>query len=219
MIFSLEVVSDISMGVYYNGVIKSAKKLDKRDFIMLSRAALGSIVRRKYKEEQITGDTTSFVADFIVESEFNTKKNPRGIIEVDFDYVGDAIMKLPNGDGILRITPLYSEESLDYTDSYTKGIAGMESYYCTPQFLEDTGEKIFIATSKSIKIYGDEAEKVEMAYISIKDDAVVPEDIGWEVINYVLGITLRVTGFPVDKTNDSDPNVQYIKSKIASAQE
>lgn len=212
------VIADVINDVYSNGIVKSRHKIDRRDFIVLSRAAKGSVMRAHYIAERQSGSVSSFVADQVSPKEFNTKKNERGILTVDIDFDVDRIVKLPDGNGIIRITPINEEGTIDYSVNYSRAPAGSEFIFGTKAFLEDTGEAIYVAMSNEIRLFGNDAEKVEMVYVSDNDEVDIPTDIAWEIINDVLGIVLRVEGFPVDKTDDQNPNVQQINSKISAAQ-
>ena len=211
-------IADVINDVYSNGVVKSRHKIDRRDFIVLSRAAKGSVVRARYIQERQAGNISAFVGDQVKPAEFNTKENDRGILTVDIDFEKNRIIKLPDGNGIIRITPINEDGKIDYDVNFSKAPAGSEFMYCTSSFLDDTGELIYIAMSNEIRLFGSQAGKVEMVYVADDDDVDIPTDVAWDIINDVLGIVLRVEGFPVDKTDDQNPNVQQINSKISAAQ-
>lgn len=218
-------VADVINDVYSNGVVKSRHKIDRRDFIVLSRAAKGSVIRTRYIAERQAGSVSAFISDIVKAAEFGVKTNPRGYRTVDIDFEKNKIVKLPDGNGIIRITPIDGDGKIDYNSFYTPAPAGSEWQYCTEEFLEDTGEKVYIQMGNEIRLFRAKAdqledgkEKVEMVYVSDDDDAEIPTDIIWDIINNVLGIVLRVEGFPVDKTDDQNPNVQQINSKISTAQ-
>lgn len=211
-------VADVINDVYNNGVVKSRKKIDRRDFIVLSKAAKGSIARAHYLAERQSGTVSAFVSDIVRAAEFKTKRNGRGILIVDYDPKVTLFVRLPDGNSIVRITPIDTEGKIDYKYNFTKAPAGSEWMYATEQFLNDTGEIIYIQFANEIRLFGSETDTVEMVYVADDDDVEIPTDIAWEIINDVLGIVLRVEGFPVDKTDDQNPNVQQINSKISSAQ-
>lgn len=216
------VVSDVLNELYNNGILRSSHKLDERDFLQLGRAACGSVIRLRYYDEKQKADSVyHFVASCVQELEFNVKIDKRGRINVDIDYEETNIVKLPDGNGILRITPIPDSENgkIDYSKSYTKGIAGSEPMYCTPAFLEDTGEEIYTTISNQVKLYtATPPKKVEMLAVIFNNDTELPDDIVWDTINYVLLVMLKVIGVPVDTTDDSNPVVQTVKSKMAIAQ-
>lgn len=222
------VLADVINDVYSNGIIKSRHKIDRRDFIVMCRAAKGSVARAHYIAEKQGGPVGAFVSDIVKAKEFKVINTKRGYQVVDFDFNKNKITKLPDGNGIVRVTPIDTEGRIDYNKNYSRAMAGSEWMYCTPEFLEDTGELIYIAMSNEIRLFGsnidliqrpeDGNEQVEMVYVSDDDDTDIPNDMCWEIINNVLGIVLRVEGFPVDKTDDQNPNVQQINSKISSAQ-
>lgn len=215
---NINVIADVINGVYSNGIVKSRHKIDRRDFVVLARAAKGSVMRAHYIAERQGGSVSAFVADQVRPKEFKTKKNERGILTVDIDFDVDRIVKLPDGNGIIRITPINEEGAIDYAVNYSKAPAGSEFIFGTKAFLDDTGEAVYITMANEIRLFGNDAERVEMVYVSDDDQVDIPTDIAWEIINDVLGIVLRVEGFPVDKTDDQNPNVQQVNSKISAAQ-
>lgn len=216
------VVSDVLNELYNNGILRSSHKLDERDFLQLARAANGSVVRAHYYDEKQKSDSVyHFVADCVKEREYDVDKDARGRLKVKFNYDTDNIVKLPDGNGILRITPIPNDPKgkIDYSKSYTKGIAGSEQLYCTAAYLEDTGENIFISISDQIRLFvQEEPKKVEMLAVIFNNEMEIPDDIVWEIINYVLVVMLKVIAIPVDTTDDSNPVVQTVKSKMAVSQ-
>lgn len=222
------VLADVINDVYSNGIVKSRHKIDRRDFQVMCRAAKGSVARAHYIAEKQSGSIAAFVSDMVKAVEFKVKNTKRGYQLVDFDFAKNKITKLPDGNGIIRVTPINTDGKIDYSRNYSRAMAGSEWMYCTAEFLEDTDELIYIALSNEIRLFGykpdlmlfkeETDELVEMVYVADDDDTDIPNDICWEIINDVLGIVLRVEGFPVDKTDDQNPNVQQINSKISSAQ-
>jgi hypothetical protein len=214
----IKVVSFLLNELQNNGVVRTAHKLDNRDMLVLARAAKGSVIRKFYFDEKNNGTVAHFIAANVKEKEFKVDVDERGRRYVAFDYKNDRIVRLPEGNGIIRITGIDKEGKIDYSNDYTKGVAGSEHLYCTKEFLEDTGEKIYIQISDQIRLYGGDDEMVEMLCVLDNDDTDIPEDIVWEIINYVLSVSLKVVGFPVDKTDDGNQNVKLINSKLASPQ-
>lgn len=215
----LKVISYVLFELYNNGVIRSSHKLDDRDFLQLSRAAKGSVTRKFYYDERSNDAVWQFVAANTSEAEYTVTEDKRGRIIVDFDFEKDRITRLPEGNGILRITPIPKEGKIDYSKNYTKGIAGSEWMYCTKKFLEDTGELIYMFTAGQIRLFSlFVPEMVEMLAVVDNDDSEIPDDIVWEIFNYVLVISLKVVNQPIDSTDDSNPMVQAIKSKLGTPQ-
>lgn len=215
----IKVVSYVLNELYNNGVVRSKHKLDDRDFLQMARAAKGSVARKFYFEEKQNGSAAQFVADMVKEKEYPTKTDVRKRIFVDFDYENDKIMRLPEGMGIIRITAIYEDGPIDYNNNFTKGIAGSEGLYCTKEYLEDTGLKIYMASSDQIRLFcAKDTKLVEMLCVVDNDDTEIPEDIVWEILNYILVVILRVFQIPIDRTDDSSPTVQFINSKLATAQ-
>lgn len=213
------VVADVLNELYNNGVVRSSHKLDSRDFLQMARAAKGSVIRRMYFEEKQNDSLYQFVAANVKEVEYATKEDDRGRLIVDFDYSQNSIVRLPEGNGILRITAIDDKGKIDYSRNFTKGIAGSEYLYCTKEFLEDTAEMIYIESSGQIRLYGAEGTKfVEMLAVVDNDDADIPDDIVWAIWMAVLPMVFKVATMNVDMTDDNNPNVQMIKSKLTTPQ-
>lgn len=213
------VVADVLTELYYNGVIRASKKLDNRDFMQMARAAKGSIIRKLYYEEKQNNSVYQFIAANLKEAEYKTDKDKRGRVFVEFDYTANKIIRLPEGNGILRITAINEDGKIDYSRNFTKGIAGSEHLYCTKKFLEDTGEHIFMESSDQIRLFcAEEVSMVEMLAVIDNDDTEIPEDIVWEIWNAVIPLILRVATIPVDMTDDNNPMVQTIKTKLGAPQ-
>lgn len=214
------VVADVLNGLYNNGVIRSNKKLDRRDFLQMCKAAKGSVLRKFYFDEKQRSDSVyHFITANCKPGEYDIKTDIRKRKVVDFNYEKDKIMRLPDGDGILRMTAIDKDGVIDYKRNFTKAAAGSEHLYCTKEFLDDTGAMIYIAYADQIRVFGDDSVTgVEMVAIIDNDDADITEDVVWEIINYVLLVVLRIIDKPVDQRDDSNPMVQAINSKISSPQ-
>lgn len=214
------VAADVLNELYHNGVIRSNTKLDERDFLQMGRAALGSVIRATYYDEKQKSDSVyHFVASCVQEQEFEVEKDKRERLKVKFDYTTSKIVRLPDGNGILRVTPIPEKGKIDYSRNFTKGIAGSEYLYCTPAFLEDTGEQIYMAISDQIRLFTcDEPKKVEILAVIFDDDTDIPDDVVWQMFTYIFNFIIKVEGIPVDTTDDSNPVVQAVKSKMATAQ-
>lgn len=214
----IDVVADVLEALYNNGVIRSSRKMDSRDFMQLAKAAKGSVARQFYYQEKQNDSVYHFVASNLSEKEYDVIEDDRGRVIVKFDYENDKILRLPDGNGIIRITPINKTGKIDYSRNFTKGVAGSEYMYCTPKFLNDTGEIIYIAISDQIRLYGDKPLKVEMLAVIDNDQSDIPEAIVWEILNNVLVFILRVVDKPVDPTDNSNPIAQMIASKLSSPQ-
>lgn len=214
------VAADVLNELYNNGVIRSNHKLDERDFLQMARAALGSVIRVHYFDEKQKSESVyHFVASCVQEKEYKVTKDKRGRLLVDFDYETSRIVKLPDGNGILRVTPIPESGEIDYSKNFTKGIAGSEYLYCTPAYLEDTGEQIFMAAASQIRLFTDkQPAMVEMLAVIFDDQTEIPDDVVWEIFSYIFTFILKVVGLPVDTTDDSNPVVQAVKSKMATSQ-
>lgn len=216
------VAADVLNELYNNGVIRSSSKLDERDFLQMGRAALGSVIRATYYDEKQKSESVyHFVASCVRPIEIDVKIDKRGRILPDIDYDQTKIVKLPDGNGILRVTPIPNDEKgkIDYAKSFTKGIAGSEHLYCTTAFLEDTGEQIYISVANQVQLHtATPPKKVELLAVIFNDDTEIPDDIVWQMFTYIFTFILKIQGVSVDTTDDSNPVVQAVKSKMATAQ-
>jgi hypothetical protein len=55
---------------------------------------------------------------------------------------------------------------------------------------------------------------VEVLAIVSDDEMDIPIDVAFDVVNATLGTALKAKGYPVDKTNDADPNPKVIMNKL-----
>jgi|ERR1700761_151520 len=214
------VVADVLNELYNNGIVRSSTKLDERDFLQMAKAAKGSVIRQYYFEERNNSDNVYFfVAANTKPLEFKVKKDHRERLVVDIDYSETRITRLPDGNGILRVTGIPEKGKIDYANNFTKGIAGSEYLYCTPAFLEDTGEQIYMASSDQVRLYtGTPPEMVEMLAVFDNDESDIPDDVVWQIFSYVFTFILKIIGVPVDPNDDSSPVIQTIKSKLGTPQ-
>lgn len=216
----LEVIADVLNGLYLNGVIRAKKKLDSRDFMQMAIAAHGAVIRKYYYDERQNGTVMSFVSSNCRTLEFKVKKDSRQRTIIDMDMDDVRIARLPNGDGILRITPIYEGKRIEYEESYIPGKAGSEVLYCTKKFLDDTGSKIYMFSADRIALYGSvDPVAVEVLAIFYNEDAEISEEIAWDILVAIFNtFILKVSDDRVNMNDDQNPVVRELKSKLTLPQ-
>lgn len=164
-----------------------------------------------YELRQLDGEVLYF-AEAIDTKEYKVKVRGKDkYIELD-----DDIINLPYGFGIFGVYPLDSEGSHPVCQRVQKAQAGADWLYCGSDF---DGASFYIKKGKRIFFYNmscmNEDDKVEVEALYNDDDIDVPKDIAFDIINAVLGVSLKTVGFPIDQTNDKNPNVVEVKRRLA----
>lgn len=214
MNITLALIAEVIESVYYNGRPKSDKKLAREDFLQLARMNYGTVMRQLYYEAKNRGENPSESFGQLMEAvEFEVGKKDkmgRRIIEMEGD-----VMRLPKGLGIMQVSAAPGEESdvnfyriINGSDWMYKG----REYDEVPYFASRGDDKIILYNSP------DCLKKVEVFALKTDEDAIVPEDAAFDIVNQVLGLSLKVAGFPVDTTNNMNPNLIAVKQKLAQTE-
>lgn len=218
---TIKFIAAIIESIYNNGRVTSDTKLDFEDFEQFSIAAAGDIIRKIFYDEKRAGKLSSFISEMVEIREFKVNIGERKRKTIDM-----KALNIPHGLGVLNIYPLAEckDEPVDYSLGFTRLETGSERIFNKKQ-LDDIGVNAFVQKGGSPELFCDdsiETVMVEGIFKSLGDDDEysmdVPEYVAFPVINAVLGPTLKVAGWPVDMTNNSDPNVQTVLSKIAQPQ-
>lgn len=220
---TINYIAAVIESFYYNGKLKiNDQKMDIDDFTQLAIAANGTVMRQIWYEEGRMNDPLLYFAGSRRTERFKIEKMGRYRTAI----IGErSFMKLPGGAGILAVMPLMSEkenecEEFDNGDIFLPGKPGMESGFGSVELLDDIGEAFFVVSGNHLRLFGFEAARfVEVEVIPNHDKMDIPEDAAWRIINLVLGPVLKVVGFPVDPTNDGNPNVIPIKKALAPPQD
>jgi hypothetical protein len=220
---TLEYIAAIIESCYNNGrVMTNDRKMDRDDFMQLARAANGDIMRATWYEEMQGGNPLLYFSGSVTTERFEIKKKGRYRV---FELGDGGAVKLPYAMGVLRVVPVMSTdeqddecEEYDMEDVYQRGELGMEASFGSHEMMDDLGEGFYVAIGNGGRVFGyPEAKAVETDYIKNDETLDVPEGPAWAIINMVLGPVLKVVGFPVDPTNDGNPNVSTIKNQLAAA--
>jgi hypothetical protein len=222
---TLEYIAAIIESCYYNGRVQNDDhKMGRDDFLQMARAANGTVMRDLwYDERQKGGSPMLYFADSVTTERFQISKKGRYRV-VQFEEGG--AVKLPNGMGIFRVSPAMAadddtecEDEFDNAQEFTRGQPGMESSFGTAEMLDDLDEAFFVPVANKLRLFGfDQAKFAEVDYIKNDENLDIPEGPAWTIIMQVLGPVLKVVGYPVDVTDDSNPNVVTIKKALADPQ-
>ena len=180
-------IAAICESVYYNGRVKSgSEKLEFEDFEQLVKAAHGSIMRKLYYELRQLGNELLYFSDALDVKEYKVSvSGNRKYIEL-----GDDVVSMPHGLGILGVSGISSDNNVTH---YVKGKIGDDWLYSGDDF---STVKFYLKKGRRVFLYNDECLKdgsvIEVEGLYNDDDVQIPKDIAFDIINSVLGLTLKV---------------------------
>lgn len=205
-------VAEIILQIYYTGRPKADKKLRIEYFEQLVKMANASIMRKIYFDLRDKGEVFDYFGFQLEQKEFTLPdKDRRGRRVLIFDD-NEGVLRLPKGLGIFDIFPVTDDPSVPTKIHYVG--AGTNELWSGPDFddlmkYENRGKKItFYNVPDCVKT-------VEVDGIFNDVDLEVPFDVVIDIINIVLVETLKTINQPIDKTDDGDPNLITVKSKLA----
>jgi hypothetical protein len=208
------VIAAVCESVYYNGRIKTgSRKLDIDDFEQLAIAAHGSIMRKLYYDLKKAGGEALYFSDSIDYKTFKVKTRGKD----KYFEIEEQLVNMPYGMSIFGIFPV-NEKGVrtDKDIRFLKAQYGQDWLYDGEDF-DDV--PFYIKKGKRVWLYNcdflKQDEEVEVEGLFNEDDIDIPNDVAFEVINTILGTTLKVAGFPIDPTNDNNPNSLEIRKKLA----
>lgn len=206
-------IADVIENFYYIGRIKSDKTLDKRDFGALAKFALGTIMRDYWYNPLIgeEGDRYSFVSGFILPKIYSLGE-PDKFKRRRIDMSNTPVIRLPMNAHILYVLPVSGECTQDI-DELSQVQPGEELFYTSSEF---DFFKYFVSKGEGLDAYNipECVKEVEVQAVFDNDEADVPYDFAFQVCNQVLGVSLKVKGFPVDTTDDGSPNFQNLQERL-----
>lgn len=208
----LEIIAAAIESVYYAGRPKSSKKMDREDFAQLARMANASIMRKLYFQASEQENVYLYFADQIETREFEVSE-PDSRNRRTFDLEEQKeIVRLPNGIGIFAIMLVGDLPAAQR--KFHVGEAGSEWLYSGEEY---AGTLFYVRKGKRIHLYNmpRNLKTVEMDGIFNDEEIEIPEDVAFDIVNAVLGAALQTTGFPVDKTDDNNPNVTTVRKALA----
>jgi hypothetical protein len=204
-------LADLIQEIFNSGHVKDYRKLEDEDFQMMVRAANGSIMRTIWEQRNQLDDAKFYFSDQIKSEEYEVgekdKKGRRTIV------LSSDTVRLPKGQTLFGVRP-----AAEYTgEEFHPTPAGSDWLYDGREEYE--GVHYFRLKGSTIILYNceDSIKKVEVDRIPDDDDILIPNDIAWDILNQVLGVVLKVKGFPVDKTDNNDPDIERIQSRISQS--
>jgi hypothetical protein len=216
---NIDFIAAVCEEVYYAGRPKSGRKLMLQDFRELVRMANGTIMRKLYFEERQLRGQFWFFSDQLELREFEVgdpdAKGRREIVIREEDKerkLFDGVLRLPNGLGIYEVSPVGD----CLCGMIARAEPGTEWLYCGKAY-EDMQR--WSPRGKKIVLYNLPkcVEKVEVLAVWNDEDLEIPYDIAFDIVNAVLGLTLKTAGFPIDKSNNADPNLIEMKHKLSDS--
>lgn len=208
---NIEILADVCEAIYYNGPVKSGgQKLDKDDFLQMCKIGHAMALRKKYYEEKNNDSQVVYFGDFVEPKEF--KVNISG--QYKYIELDENILVLPNASGLLDIR-VKGEYIKTGEPKILRQQIGADWLYTGPDF---EGAHFFIKKGKRIYFYNirlTENDTVELYALFDRDDIDIADDIVFDALNYVMSITLKVVSFPIDPTDDNNPNTQLVKTRLA----
>lgn len=214
----LSVVADLIYEIFYNGKPQGdGSKMDVDDFFQFAITSAGAIIRKMfYEEDRMSQETSTFISSMVDIKQVKVVKGRMGIKGID-----ESIMIMPRNAGIFNVYPLVDncgDKEVDYSNAFFPILPGTEWYYDQNR-IDDLGLKAYtLRGGKPVLYCEDSIEDVALEGVFRDDDFDVPESVAREIINDILSTVLKVAGFPIDMTDDGDPNVKLINQKIASNQ-
>lgn len=211
---TLAILSAVLESVYYNGKPKSSKKLEREDFTQLAISGTGSFMRSVYREEDGYASIYAYFGNCLSERQLDVTKdaNNRYIV-----VLNPPVIKLPHGLGILSVKPVDNENNIIDDRAFTRLPAGGDYLY-DDNVLDDLGDQTFTIKSNTLflkNMFEKETKTVMVEGLFIDDNFDISEDVAFQVMNYIFTKLIPTEGFPIDKTDDQNPNLVEYKKRLA----
>jgi hypothetical protein len=213
----LAILSAVLESVYYNGKPKSSKKLEREDFTQLAIAATGSFMRSVYRDEEGYASIYAYFGNCMTERQYPVTEddNHRSIVQFDC-----PVVKLPHSLGVFSVKPIDNENYIKDDVAFTRLNAGGDYLY-DDGVLDDLGDQTFTLRGKTLflKNLFEETKKVAVEGLFIDDNFDIPEDVAFQVMNYIFTKLIPTEGFPIDKTDDQNPNLIEYKKRLQGSEQ
>lgn len=211
-------LSEVIYNFYYAGRPKSTgKTLDKTDMLEMTVMAYAGILKTRFQQyKSATGNEDySIVSPLLSEREITLADGRYDNIK-RADMPNMELFRLPFNAHIRGVSPV-SEGCADSPpiDNITQ-VDPAEEYF----YRNDTAFSFFVIKGTGIDIYNLPfcVKKVIVEAMYADGDSDLSPDIAFEVGNTVLGISLKVKGFPVKVIDNSyDPNVTELQKLVKEA--
>lgn len=209
---NIELVAVLIEEIYYDGrVLTGSEKLQKKDFQNMCLAAMGTIMRNLYWQMKQDGGELLYFGDNVDTKDYSVQEDPSGQRYIMID---DALLNIPFGLGIINV---YPAKDSGCPERFVKQPPGADWLYCGTDFMIP----FYIKKGKRLDLFGNDCVKKETkVYVDglyFSDQLDLPQDIVWDIMNAVLGVSLKKNGWPVDPTTNDNPNITELKNKISYA--
>jgi hypothetical protein len=206
-------ISEVIENFYYIGRVKSDKTLDRKDFEMMARYALGGIMRDYWYNPAMAeeGDRYSFVAGLLSPKVYTVAEADRfGRRRIDMSKT--PVIRLPMNAHILKVLPI-SGDCQSEVNELTQVQPGEELFYTDSQY---DFFRFFVSKGAGLDVYHlDECVKeVEIEAVFDNDDTDIPYDIAFLICNQVLWPSVKLKAVQVDNTADQIPQAQDLRERL-----
>lgn len=212
----LKIVAEVIERFYNVGRVKASNlTLEKRDFLQYAKMSFANRMRNLYYQLKAggQGEEYYFFSGDILSEKFTLSK-PDNYGKSRIDMTDKPVIRMPKNAHILNIIPVEDGCSFPEPLEITQVQPGEERFYLGPDFNSFT---FFVSKGTGLDVYRmpDCVKEVEVEAIYDKDDMDIPLDMAFDICNDVLGISLKVKGFPIPATdNPYDPNAIELRRQL-----
>lgn len=199
----------------------TALTLTKADIMQYAKSALSAMMRDQYlKSKKILGEEDYYFYSQILSIQRFVLSDPdaRGMRRADMK--GIELYRLPKNTHFTNIYPIGDGcIGSDSTIELTQVSPGEENFYLSGDY--DGVFSFYVVKGAGINTYHlpscITSLDIETTYNG--DDIEVSLDEAMEVANIVLGVSLKVRGYPKSIDNSFDPSTQDFKKKLQQYQQ
>lgn len=210
---TIKVVADVIENFYYKGIVNADRDLRTQDFLQYAKFAFGNLLRDMFYrlKDLEEGDEYYYISQNLDRQNFKIKT--KGKIK-SVDLSSASFIRLPRNRHIFEVAPI-SENDCN-CDDIIQVQPGEERWYKDDEF---SGNPFFVVFGEGLDLYHVEdcITEVEVTGFYDKPNMIVSTDLAFDILNIVLGSTLKLKGWPVDVTNNSDSNVKEARSTLVNA--
>lgn len=210
---NVKFIAEVIENFYYVGRVKNNKTLATQDFEQMVKFAFGNIMRNLWyaSKKADEGDEYYFFTGSLLSKPFDLPKAD-GCGKRRIDMSKTPVVRLPQNRHIFKINLLDEGCGTDCNE-VTLVQPGEENFYTGPEM------RFFmfgVPKGAGIDTYHipDCVQKVEVEAAYDDEQADIPYDIAFDICNQILGISLKVKGWPVDITDDANPNLPILQQRL-----
>ena len=218
---NIQTVAEVIERYFYSGRVQSSgKKLERRDFVQLAKAAWANIMRESFYAERklnyLNGTNEHeelFTFSPIISTQTIPLSDGRNHVFKVADMSKYELYRLPKNVHIQNIYAVSCNNSEDI-ESIPQVQPAEENFYVGADFLHF---KFAVLKGRALHIYHlpECVKSVDVEATFDSNDIEVPLDFAFDIINAVLGISLKVKGFPIKSDlNPYDPEAREIKRML-----